>query len=651
MSDAKGVETKPAEPASAPAPSPAAAPAAAAPAPPKAAEAPQPAAEPPKAPVAEPAKALAQAPETKPAAVVATPAKPAEASKPAAEPPKAAAAEPAKAVAKAPEAKPAAAPAAPPAPAPAASAPAAPAPPAPGTVGVRAPAPKPPEKSVNITISPKVAAVVAGAVLITILGLGGMTLFLIMRMNDHNGLLRVQMQLPGQDGAPVAALSPDPAKAAAAEAPAKVEIGKNFKEGLGGKPSALAGSWPNFRGPKYDNIVSGVSLASRWPKAGPPVKWTLTGLGEGYSGAAVNGGRVYLQDYDAANKEESLRCFSLEDGKEIWRRSYPMKISNSHGFTRTVPAVTDKFVVCLGAMSHVLCVDAQSGALKWGIDLMAEFGTQSMAKDWYSAQCPLIEGSNVLLAPCGSDVLMMAVDLETGKPVWKTPNPEHLQLAHSSITPMTLGGKKSYVYCAEWGTMVGISGEKENAGTLLWQVKVLNKKTISPSPVVLEDGHIFMTAGYSAGSALVKVTEAGGKYEAKTLWTLEEKEGLCCEQQTPIYFNKHLYGLIPISAGARREQLVCMNPYDKGKIIWESGNQKRFGQYEPILLADGKFFVLDKDAALTLVKAGTEKYEELGRCKLLEGHEAWAPIALAGNLMLLRDSKTMICIDVGKGIE
>jgi outer membrane protein assembly factor BamB len=94
-----------------------------------------------------------------------------------------------------------------------------------------------------------------------------------------------------------------------------------------------------------------------------------------------------------------------------------------------------------------------------------------------------------------------------------------------------------------------------------------------------------------------------------------------------------------------------MNPYDKGKIIWESGNQKRFGQYEPILLADGKFFVLDKDAALTLVKAGTDKYEELGRCKLLQGHEAWAPIALAGNLMLLRDSKTMICIDVGKGIE
>jgi outer membrane protein assembly factor BamB len=567
----------------------------------------------------------------KPAAAAAPPPKPAEAPKPAAEKP--------------PEAKPA------PAPAPA---PAAPAAPAPGTVGIRAPVPKAPEKGVSITISPKTAVAVVSGMLLTILFLGGMTVFLLMRVNDRNGLAHVQMQMPGQDGAPVPVAALDPAKAAAAaaaEAPMKVEIGKNFKDGLGGKASSLPGCWPTFRGPKYDNIVSDIALANRWPKAGPPVKWTLSGLGEGYSGAAVNAGRVYLQDYDATSKEELLRCFSLEDGKEIWRRSYAMKISNSHGFTRTVPAVTDKYVVVLGAMSHVLCVDAQTGAMKWGIDLMTEYGTQSMAKDWYSAQCPLIEGSTVILAPCGKDVLMMGVDLDTGKPVWTTPNPESLQLAHSSITPMTLNGKKSYVYCAEWGTMVGISGEKDNAGALLWQVKVLNKKTISPSPVILDDGHVFMTAGYSAGSALVKVTEAGGKYEAKLLWTLEEKEGLCCEQQTPIYFNKLLYGLIPISAGARREQLVCMNPFDKGKILWESGNQKRFGQYEPILLADGKFFVLDKDAALTLVKASPDKYEELGRCKILQGHEAWAPIALAGNLMLLRDSKTMICIDVGKGIE
>jgi len=51
------------------------------------------------------------------------------------------------------------------------------------------------------------------------------------------------------------------------------------------------------------------------------------------------------------------------------------------------------------------------------------------------------------------------------------------------------------------------------------------------------------------------------------------------------------------------------------------------------------------------VKASTEKYEELAQCKVLPGREAWAPMVLIGDRLLLRDSKQMACLDVGKGIE
>lgn len=601
MSDVKGVEPKGDPPAEAPAK--AAAPAAAAPAP---------------APASAPAKA-------------AEPAKPA---------PKAVAAE-----AKAPEPKPAPAP-------------------APGTVGVRAPAPKTPEQNIQITISAKAVAYVMSALVMIVLILGGTTIFLLVRMTDERPLARVVDQVPGMEGSGYAvqpkaggaeggaAAGAKPAAPAAPEASFEsIEIGVNFKDGLGGKPSSLPGSWPTFRGPKYDFTATGVSLANKWPKSGPPVKWTIANLGEGYSGAAVHAGRVYLQDYDAATKEESLRCFSLDDGKEIWKRSYVMPIGNSHGFTRTVPAVTDKHAVMFGAMSHVMCVDAQSGALKWTINMMKDYGTQTMKELWYASQCPIIDGDAVVLAPCGKEVLMMGVELETGKVLWKTPNSKGYNLSHSSITPMTLNGKKSYVYCAERGKMVAVSAEKGSEGTLLWDVSWVDMQVMSPSPVILDDGHIFMTAGVGAGSVLVKVTEQGGKYDAKIVWKMSDKDTLACEQQTPIYYEKHLFALQPLSGGGRREQLLCMNPFDKGKVVWESGNQKKFGYYEPTLLADGKIYVLGKDASLTMVKATSQKYEELGRCKLLEGKEPWAPIALAGNLMLLRDSKVMICIDVGKGIE
>jgi len=587
-------------------------------------------------PAAAPAKV-----EAKPEPVVAKAAevKPAEAPKPAP-------AKPAEAV-KAPEAKPA--------PPPAAAA--APAGPPPGSVGVRAPVAKTAEQNLHITISAKAVALIMSSLVLVVLILGVTTVFLLVRVTDRHPLAHITPQVPGMDGtgapAVVAAKPAIPAGEVGSTAPAedlaKVDVGVNFKEGLGGKPSTLPGYWPTFRGPKYDNIVTEINLANRWPSGGPPVKWSLTDLAHGYSGAAVNAGRVYLQDYDVASKEESLRCFSLEDGKEIWRRSYPLKMVNNHGFTRTVPAITDKYVVSFGSKCHVLCVDAQTGAKKWGLDLMKDYG--SKLPDWYAAQCPIIDGPNVILAPAGKDILMMGVDLESGNIVWKTPNPKGLQMSHSSISPMTLNGKKSYVYCAEWGKIMGISAEKDSVGTVLWEETCIDKQVISPSPVVLDDGYIFMTAGYSGGSAMLQVKEEGGKYQVKLLWKLDEKEGLSTEQQTPIYFNKHLFALLPDSSGARKQQLVCMNPYDKGKIVWESGKEKRFGQYESMLLADGKFYILDKDAGLTMVKANTQKYEELGRCKLLKGHEAWAPIALAGNLMILRDEKLLICIDVGKGIE
>ena len=60
-------------------------------------------------------------------------------------------------------------------------------------------------------------------------------------------------------------------------------------------------------------------------------------------------------------------------------------------------ALTDEYVVTVGPKCHVLCVDASSGEFRWGIDLVREFGTQEPL--WFTAQCPLIDGSRAILAP------------------------------------------------------------------------------------------------------------------------------------------------------------------------------------------------------------------------------------------------------------
>ncbi len=200
-----------------------------------------------------------------------------------------------------------------------------------------------------------------------------------------------------------------------------------------------------------------------------------------------------------------------------------------------------------------------------------------------------------------------------------------------------------YAYCAKGGA-VGVSAAPEDAGRLLWEMPEWSSQVIAPSPLVMEDGLVYVTAGYNAGSLLFRVSPKDGGYEARAVRRLATQAGLASEQQTAIYHKGHLFAILPKDGGALKQQFACVRPDDHGKVVWSSGKQKRFG-LGPFLLADGKFFILGDDGVLTTVRASTERYEELAEAKVLQGQDSWGPIALAGGRMILRDSKRMICID------
>ena len=185
-----------------------------------------------------------------------------------------------------------------------------------------------------------------------------------------------------------------------------------------GLPSQLSGSWPQFRGRLRDAVARNAAISSPWPDDGPEMLWKVS-VGEGHAGAAIHRGRVYLLDYDEDNKEDVVRCLSLDNGEEIWRYTYYVKIKRNHGMSRTVPAVNNRFVVTLGPKCHVYCLDATSGEQIWKKNLVTEYGTK--IPEWYAGQCPLIEEDRVILAP-GRTSLMTAIDLATGEAIWETPN-------------------------------------------------------------------------------------------------------------------------------------------------------------------------------------------------------------------------------------
>jgi len=448
----------------------------------------------------------------------------------------------------------------------------------------------------------------------------------------HNPVKALSTSMPGLDNRPLVDTT----------AIDSVIIGEKFKE-YETFSSSLTGKWPRFRGSDFDNILkSQDKLIEKFDTSGPDILWTVE-LGEGHAAPVIFNGRVYLLDYDERKKNDALRCFSLETGKELWRRWYAVNVKRNHGMSRTVPAITDGFIVTMGPKCHVMCCDPVSGDLKWGIDLVREYKTEVPL--WYTGQCPLIDKDIVVLAPGGTD-LLIGVELKSGKVIWKTPNPGGMKMSHSSIMPMTFAGKKMYVYAAIGG-VCGISAEGSDRGKILWRQNKFNPSVMAPSPLVLPDGKIFLTAGYGAGAAMLQLVKSGETFDAKVLQIYKPSEGLASEQQTPLFYKGFIFGILPKDAGPARNQLACFSPSDCKKILWTSSKTDRYG-LGPYIIADGKLFILSDDGTLNIAKASTSSFVFLDKAQILDGQDAWGPMAIADGKLLLRDDKTLVCIDILK---
>jgi outer membrane protein assembly factor BamB len=400
-----------------------------------------------------------------------------------------------------------------------------------------------------------------------------------------------------------------------------------------GQASDLPGAWPQWRGPNRDGVsIESVPLKRSWQASELRELWAVD-VGEGYAGAAVQDGRVYVMDYDRDKRQDALRCLSLADGREIWRYAYPNSVKRNHGMSRTVPAVTNKLVVAMGPKCHVTCLDALTGELRWGLDLARQYGTT--VPPWYAGQCPLIEKGAVTLAPGGKDALMLAVDAETGKELWRTPNPHGWKMTHSSVMPMEFGGQRMYVYCANNG-VVGVSAKD---GSILWETTAwkISIATV-PSPLILEGGRIFFTGGYNAGSLMVQLQQENGRFAAKPVFKLEP-ETFGATQHTPILHEGHIYG---VRADGK---FVCLGL--DGKVVWVSDSGQQFG-LGSFILADGLFFAMNDSGLLRLIEATPEKYVLCGQAQILKGRESWGPMALAGGRLIARDLTRMVCLDVAK---
>jgi outer membrane protein assembly factor BamB len=421
--------------------------------------------------------------------------------------------------------------------------------------------------------------------------------------------------------------------------------------------AARADDWPQWMGPKRDNVWRETGVVEKFPKGGPKQVWS-TPIAGGYAGPAVSGGKVFVTDYVTAadvkianfdRKEfsgtERVLCLDQKTGKEKWKHEYPVKYSISYpAGPRCTPTVHDGKVYTLGAEGNLFCFDADSGKIAWEKELKKEYKTKSAL--WGYAAHPLIDGKNLVTLAGGDGSHVVALDKDTGKEVWKAGTQPEGGQGYSPVLVTEAAGARQMIVA---GTK-SVYALDPATGKQLWTTPfAVDNGCIVMTPVRSGD-HLFV-GGYSGKSTVLKLT--ADKPGVEVLWKNKKDLGMSPVNVQPFLQDNVLYGFDDTGAMYAVE-------LPSGKRLWEGtgpvGGDEPKGSATAFIVKNGdRFFFFAETGHLVIGKLTPKGYEEIDRAKVIDTtnkawgrNVVWCAPAYADKKAYIRNDKEIICIDLAK---
>ncbi|MBN1560667.1 PQQ-like beta-propeller repeat protein [candidate division KSB1 bacterium] len=421
----------------------------------------------------------------------------------------------------------------------------------------------------------------------------------------------------------------------------------------------FAADWPQYLGPNRDGTSPQKSLLRTWPTGGPEILWSVT-VGRGYGGPVVKDGKVYFLDRDD-EVGDTMRCFDLSTGKELWNFAYEAPGSVMFPGSRSVPIVDGNSVYSCGHNGDLYCIDINTHKPVWNKNIWTDFGGDRLPI-WAITQCPLVYGDLVILLSQAPDAGVVAYNKLTGAVKWKTANLGNESYASPAV--VKIDGKDHIVVVISSTNPIGhrelpqtlgkVVGIEPGTGKILWEYDQWHCHISVPSAVDADDNKVLVVGGYELGTVMIKVEKkADGSYGTTELFKTEEFGD---QTKPPLLLDGYFYA--QYGTNSRRDGLACMSM--DGEIMWKTKRDPDFNKGS-MILADGLILATDGRRTLYLIEPNPSGFKPLASSELLaeagtnsEGIAAriggstqnWAPMALADGKLLIRDQSRMMCVKV-----
>ncbi len=395
--------------------------------------------------------------------------------------------------------------------------------------------------------------------------------------------------------------------------------------------AAWAADWPCYRGPNKDGATSERIVS--WP---PRELWRAS-VGQGFSGVAVSGGRVYTMGW--AGNQDSVYCFSEtasgNNPTPVWKQSYACGSVDYEG-TRGTPTVDGNEVYTFSHQGRLSCFNKADGTPLWNQSVTAK------VPDWGFGSSVLVEGDAVVVGAgrygtafrkSGTHAAIWGNDNNT--PGYATP---FIALVNGQRTMITFSNRAA--------------GIDPATGAVRWYF-VWQQGMADP---IVCSNKLFVSCGYSKGCAVVNIDKSDGTALATGGAGEWSATVLGNKENCSVLYGGHVYGVNESGLGGG---LRCVE-FATGTRKWTSVDSgKAFGTESALIRAGDELVVIngsDSDAAgdgdLVVVSATPTGYAEQHRANDIVTGNTWTAPTLANGRLYLRSREgTLVCYWVGPDPE
>ena len=401
--------------------------------------------------------------------------------------------------------------------------------------------------------------------------------------------------------------------------------------------SSLSGDdWPQYKGPKRNDVSTETGLLKAWPEDGPKLAWTFRNTGVGLSGPAIVGDRLYT--LGGRGETEFLIALDLGDienqsPKEVWAAPvgplFEFRGNNWSSGPSSTPTVDGERIYALGGQGNLACFETQTGKPIWQIDLpkalQAEInpiGGGPKKLGWGFTWSPLVDGNKLICLPGGPQGTVAALNKQTGQLLWRSSELTD-QAAYTSPVVADIGGTRQYVVLTNEGT----SGLDAETGKLLWSHPKQPRYSteVVNSPIVRSE-HVYLTPSArdkaANCSACKRMARPSGSspFTPTRIWPMI----------TATWFWSAIIFTVFLKAGAGSAR----SSLPERSLGWVEGNSVRGAP----TCADGQLYCYGEDnGEAVLIAAGPLEWKESGRFSIPEQSALRKP---KGKIGLLPSSPT-----------